>query len=427
MVRDLSIERTQWAVGNGFFHSGTISHNHRTIRYIYDCGALKRNRNQDSLRREVREFSDRLNKEKIDVMFISHFDFDHVSGIPQLTRSADIKRFVIPLTDPVSQLFNLAKQSTQGTIGPDTDPELLDPYINLIVDPVSTLSDLAEINPEAITSVPPSEIGDQENQEDQGAERAPNGIDGRDLSSRTVGVLKFGEPDASGVKIMVGGEEVWQFHYFCVDAMDGLEDAFANQLIADKLITYRSELSDQNKLRKLIANHWSDIAKSYLSLVKRMVGTSFDRNITSLMLYSGPPLESRIQTYRSKSTAIERAQIGAWSTRPGWIGLGDVDLRSTARLNFVNNSFKSRKPYTGTFAPSHHGSHLDWDRTLSDGFADMSEHAPTYVFGASGAYNHPSHSVLLDINELGGTTVIVGLESSSRWTERLKMSIQTTP
>ena len=110
----MRVSRTQWAVGHGFFHSGLIESGGKPVTYVYDCGATLANSN--NLDREIDEFICQLRScwkncrcplcyplrypqwyrqrynwrcsrrysSLVDIMYISHFDYDHVSGIPKL-------------------------------------------------------------------------------------------------------------------------------------------------------------------------------------------------------------------------------------------------------------------------------------------------------------------------------------------------------
>lgn len=141
MVTKLSISRTQWAVGNGFFHSGNVSTVGFDVNYVYDCGA--RSDAQLELAREVEEFLGRV--ERVDFMFVSHFDFDHVSGIPLLTDGIDIERFIIPLVPNAERLFILGGCFADGSF--DGDGPNSDFYEDFIIDPSAALTSLTSNRP----------------------------------------------------------------------------------------------------------------------------------------------------------------------------------------------------------------------------------------------------------------------------------------
>lgn len=136
----LNVSRTQWAVGNGFFHSGSVGSGGNELSYVYDCGALSKTENQNALAREINEYTNRTTE--IDVCFISHFDYDHVSGIERLADSASIKQFVIPYTPSSERLFAVARQIRSGILEDPLSIEGLETYLSLITDPELELTRL---------------------------------------------------------------------------------------------------------------------------------------------------------------------------------------------------------------------------------------------------------------------------------------------
>jgi hypothetical protein len=229
--------------------------------------------------------------------------------------------------------------------------------------------------------------------------------------------LSLDSGSSGQLRVEADGDPVWEWRHHIAREAQAAVDPFVEELIRRGLIRQGADLQDPKVRASLIRTHRDELAASYKAAI-RSVGASLTRNATSLMLYSGPPVGTRYRSYRTRPRAIERAEVGAWGPHPGWLALGDADLRAKRRIDEVEAAFHNRKPYVGTFAPSHHGSHLDWSPVLTAGFHENG-YQPTYVFGASGHYGHPRGEVLLDINEAGGTAVIVGLAESSRWTESL--------
>ena len=83
------IQRTFHPIGQGAFYS----ERHDDFNIVYDCGARPLSPYAKSLVQSVFTASD-----KIDVLFISHFDYDHVSTISLLMRKVKkIKKVVLPL------------------------------------------------------------------------------------------------------------------------------------------------------------------------------------------------------------------------------------------------------------------------------------------------------------------------------------------
>lgn len=423
-MHKLHISRTQWAVGNGFFHSGKISSDSSTFTYVYDCGALSHNPNKTALYREIDEFSKR--SERIDVCFISHFDFDHVSGISYLARSTPVTQFVIPLLPAPQRLFAYARQLSQGLFDTSQNDEDMETYQRLITDPAATLGELTEADPERDDTpvvpvepdgdYPANDGRDGDAEVNQISYTDPNILNPRGVGSADRGRLRLVRKRSSFA--ISGSSKVWEWKYAVTSQIYAGASEFIDSLINQKVLKSRAELNDISVVNDLVLNHAANLKQAYDDATA-MVGSSFTRNLTSLMLYSGPPLASKYYAYRSRSNVVERAEIGAWNPRPGWLALGDADIRSKARLNDVNATWASYKPHVSTFAPSHHGSKKDWHIDLARGFSAGGDYSPTFVFSASGDWGHPHHEVLLEINDLGGTAVITSLDERSRWTESI--------
>lgn len=399
----LDVSRTQWAPGHGFFHTGAVSGDGVEVTYAYDCGAL-RGRSQ-SLDREIDAAAGRL--DQLDLFFLSHFDYDHVSGVHKMAGLVAVDTFVIPLVSAEERFFRLAGRFADGDpdeIAP-TAPD--DPHWALLADPATTLGQLAQ-NVLAIAPGLPIDLGDYV------AEKRPSP---RDLKAADNMAPSLGNV-GSVTPALCDGDEVWIWATFVTQAVTDYATYFAKQLEKRGLIADVTSLTRPEVLSDLVLTKRDDLIGTYRETVSQ-VGKSHNLNLTSLMLFSGPKPSSGVRTYRRRDANRERTEIGAWSPGPGWLGCGDANFRAQDRRDEFNRVFASAKRQVGTFAPSHHGSVHDWDRSLLDGFGSDGNTIPVCVFGADGAYQHPGHQVLLDINASGGITVLVGGDERSRWTEVL--------
>jgi len=86
---------TQFAVGQGGFLVGRIvkknGNNSREFTYAFDCGSINREHFQQGL--------DACPVTRLDVLFVSHLDLDHVNGIDALAAKVQIDAVVIPCLD----------------------------------------------------------------------------------------------------------------------------------------------------------------------------------------------------------------------------------------------------------------------------------------------------------------------------------------
>jgi hypothetical protein len=71
----------QNAIGHGGFHTGTLSIQYDRLHWVYDCGSWKR---RDRLTECIDEFSRRIKLDRVELLFVSHFDADHTNGLRQL-------------------------------------------------------------------------------------------------------------------------------------------------------------------------------------------------------------------------------------------------------------------------------------------------------------------------------------------------------
>lgn len=461
MIFKLRVSRTQWAVGHGFFHSGIIEAGGKPFVYVYDCGARLVNQKAGLLDQEIDEFGARLKKKVIhnlsswhfgcrswchpwprdphvDVMYISHFDYDHVSGITNLVKQVQIDRFVIPML-PVSQrLFCLASSLFPsiyhyGDGNPPNDDENVGDidewYWGFIANPATALREAAG-NAAEVQQIEPTAGMTEERGPYLNDPEREFVLSNLDISSGYVPYASDLELQAvtnrRGVLKVVNdtGAPVWEFKTCILKDAQNQATFFVQELKRMNLINDESDLENVDILKKLVMNHHNSGLKAAYKKAVVQIGVSHTLNITSLMLYSGTVLGQRIRCYRSKAAPPDRPEIRAWPDVAGWIGYGDVSLRAKKRLNEVIDAFEKYRKRTYIIAPPHHGSPRDWSPRLLEGFGSNGTSVPTCVFGADGSYNHPGHRVLLDVNSSGGTAIVVTSDPRSRWTDSLTVYIE---
>ena len=118
--------RTQWAVGQGSFHAGSLSSGTASVHYVYDCGTQPGY--EGALEREVDVAVSRL-EGRVDLLYLSHFHRDHTSGVRRLLERAEVPRVVIPYAPASERVMALAASVRAGV-------PLADWYLDLISDPV---------------------------------------------------------------------------------------------------------------------------------------------------------------------------------------------------------------------------------------------------------------------------------------------------
>lgn len=96
---------TFWPVGQGLFYTGIID----DFTMVYDVGTAN---NQEFLDKQIEVFGSKLEhchgNKVIDVLFLSHYDKDHISGLAKLDKEKfQIKKIIAPFITPVVKLFYL--------------------------------------------------------------------------------------------------------------------------------------------------------------------------------------------------------------------------------------------------------------------------------------------------------------------------------
>jgi hypothetical protein len=123
MIMDFDITKVFHPVGQGLFSSATLSlsNSDGTIGYawVYDCGTHSA---QGLVKREIARFAGCV--PALDLLVVSHFDADHVSGVSTLIGQVPTRRIMLPYMSLAQRLL-LAFE--QGFTGAD---ELMDFYIN---------------------------------------------------------------------------------------------------------------------------------------------------------------------------------------------------------------------------------------------------------------------------------------------------------
>lgn len=118
------LKRTFWAVGHGAFYTEQfVDHNtDQCITAVYDCGGKGIKKSVDNFLRNVKRNGNE--KPCVDLLFISHFHYDHINGVQELINKAAVKRILIPQLSQLrlaeAYIYNsiqtLDKRQTNSTI-----------------------------------------------------------------------------------------------------------------------------------------------------------------------------------------------------------------------------------------------------------------------------------------------------------------------
>ena len=391
-------------VGQGLFGAGSITcrnlSNHAALpaaeqpyRWVYDCGS-------SSGKRLVTNAIDDLKRdcqgEKIDLLTLSHFHNDHISGVVELLNEIGAKTVMLPWAPLWHRLLIGFEQGLRAE-----DPEML-----FYVDPVQYFIQEADDGFEQVLFVMPSnEDRPPFSTEPTTDPESPEGLGVPDKPSEPGEPVSSGDLEGayrhlhhrirmlrSGKAIVIHG--VWEFIPYN-DPTTEPDDPFG---FASKVESYRGSLLNGNK----------DEQQSALDYLRTLYETTFGRgaamNNVCLMLYGGAVGLWSGQSFCDCECIYHRliGVCGCWKehdTRGAILLIGDGNLKSAEKWSSLEGYLDARRARrVSVFQVAHHGARANW----YDGLAAIA--APkTSVFSSDprGHYGHPHAEVLRDFWTFG--------------------------
>ena len=123
----MEVTRTQYPIGQGCFHAGHVRWNENSrlsddFRYVYDCGSSDGSAAlQDSI------VAWRTHASRIDALFVSHLDADHVNGLDRLLGSVTVDTVYIPYLDGAALVVDIVEAEVDGAVSASLVEAHLDP------------------------------------------------------------------------------------------------------------------------------------------------------------------------------------------------------------------------------------------------------------------------------------------------------------
>lgn len=145
-------------VGQGLFTSGAVLvGGYEPFWWVFDCGTYLSAHFKD-LSHEITSLSDLVTESrsdcdpKLDLVFISHFDRDHICGLIELLQTFNVRRLVLPYMSLRKRLSIMLEGQSR----------VLKDWQLFALDPIKYISSRPGINVERISIVPPSNSTQQE-------------------------------------------------------------------------------------------------------------------------------------------------------------------------------------------------------------------------------------------------------------------------
>lgn len=363
------IRRTFHPVGQGAFYS----ERHPVFNIVYDCGNWK---NSKAAQKVVNQAFDKNNT--IDILFISHFDYDHVSMIGTLRDSVNsIKHVVLPLLHDDEKILLKAFNHFHANSA----------QLNqLIDDPQAFFGDDARIVYVNPTEQSESPIND--NQES---------INLENLSAKQIN---------SGVKIQLNPGYDWIFIPY------NYENTTRSKMLKDELIKEKISISDLKNVGFLTKN-----SKKIKGIYEKIDGNI---NENSMIVYSGPLYENYhfvdahyncLWDWHYLYRYHHYVNFHDLCHKPACIYSGDTDFNKVQ----IHNIFRHYWKNVGTIQVPHHGSKNSFN--FSFGFHKGGCFICPVSFGTNNTYGHPSGKVLEELLQCENIPIAVTEKMDSTFIE----------
>ncbi len=370
-IKRTMIQRIFHPVGQGAFYSER--HSSHNINIVYDCGTTNpRSRaKQGVVNQSFRK------DEVIDILFISHFDKDHISLIDTLKNTVSrIKRVVIPLLHNEEKIFlsNIYKSLGQTRLA------------NLVSNPSEFFGEGTKV------------IAVQPSSENEVREREP--FDISEIQGATQSV-------SSGTPLIISSLNDWVYipfnHKYQTRNGEFLSKLQNNKIVINKLRT------DPEYILK------AEVKKTIKSIYQSISGGI---NENSMFVYSGPQFikDSDMHYWRERYWCdkifcfhFDYYPHHCGPHRVACLYTGDGDLNKVD----VSTIYKKYWDLIGTIQIPHHGSLPSFNANVLD---DGHFLCPISV-GKNNHYGHPSQSVISDILFKGSRPILVTEDMNSTFVE----------
>lgn len=386
-------------VRQGLFASGCLykeNEPHPRFLWVYDCGTVSSFVSLDEQFDYLHRFA--RGRSEIDLLTISHFDKDHISGVVRLLGKFSVKTLMLPYV-PLWKRLVIAFSDGTPAAGPPID---------FYLDPVSYFREQGEI--ERIVVVLPGEGGDEAG-DPLPILNGPKSDDWKLLFKGT----RFKPFDGSGEEDdpLLGGDGVLPVRSGESMSVEGLWE-FVPYNAPDEMASALFEAKVRDRRSALLCSPSSETRTKALETLRTLYDRRFGsrgkrRNVVSMFLYCGPIYDSWEETKLISGTKVQwsdyphryplfhRIHPTAPGIFPGKCSLlysGDGYLSKAGELDDLSRIVgRKRLEKLGAFQVNHHGSKYNWHPGVTKA---LSPKFSVFCSQPDRAPNHPNAEVLRD-------------------------------
>jgi hypothetical protein len=410
----LSHHRYQLPVGQGGFHVGTLEKldqdkdawreslsgdaiTSADFLYVYDCGSIPRKGVDDAVRSIVK----RRPCQSLNMLFVSHFDRDHICGIPTLlckNVGLSVDTIIMPYLDHVDRIIAFARCADEFS---DDKSEKF--FRDIVVDPVERMR---RFKPKEIILIMPLDEDSAPTPDEPSARTRLDptrfSISMEVARSASIGATLKQNWDSHGNSDINGK---WLLKTFVKRATKRDREAFCGAVeytLGWPRGHFYKKVQAKAERRRLVTERREALSHAY-------AWAFGNKNETSLSLYSGP-------TEPHKAGAVSKDLCDFHTARVGWLGTGDAGLKEKRAIEDFKNHFQDELDWVTTFMLPHHGSAHNYDPSISVVNAELFVAA---AYPNNPKWKHPAAEIVKAIKASGANFQQVGLCPKTRLEEKM--------
>ena len=387
----ICFKQEQFPVGQGGFHMGSLKVFDGTdsLQFVwaYDCGSDQRS----VLEREIKS----VEGSRVDLLFLSHLDDDHVAGVDKFLLTTDrVQEVVLPYLNDKEMILHLAAGASSGSLSRG--------FIDLVSDPVVWFRARGV---ERLTYI---DGYDEEGEESDGPDDPiePTESDTGGLKGKTALAHKWSKkkyPCTSSGATRVQNGAIASINYGIVP-LNWVLSPFVFRPSSVKLQDFYRKL-DKKFGKDWTLQPWAEWADTVRTKEGReKLRNCYDavwktHNLHSMALYAGP---ASAQSQALRCT-VWQGNFLRRIVQPGWLSTGDFDFSVKKRRQKFLSYYSGYAEMTGQLTLSHHGSDHSFHAAVLSKFPNL-----TFAIAAVGtnSHGHPGRVVQTKVCETPGLSFV---------------------
>ena len=394
----ICMRRLTHPVGQGAFYTEDFyGQNGYVGLVVYDCGTTKK-AEKERLKEEIKRLPE---GKDVDILFISHFDKDHVCGIKDLMQGRKIKRVVIPQISGF-EWFYLVQDAcvSKPWVGYRVNKHFFDTITELThSDNVGEVIEVNSINGEEYR------LGNAEFPNNRKPEEGNVTHERPELDANTNQQIEEAGnvdviPDAkrsyinSGDNVYLDNVKVWEYIPFNYTDGRDIKDLKnrINSILRDELLKAGYYSIDQVPYQEVCA-----IIEPYLPKINNEYKDIFGcSNASSMCVYFGCTQNTYLNSFEGHFLFAYNIYEDIFANREGCLYTGDSILHNSNKLSFIISKLNKRNIHIGTLQIPHHGSFRNLDEDALDEMETKGIKPNIFFasYGTKNRYRHPSKTLM---------------------------------